>query len=329
MKQPLALAATCALAAASALPLAISWHVRRPLPEGIAGGAGGYLDHTLLYAGGTTWRNGQKIWLASVHRYNPAQDAWQESTALPEALAYGPAVTGSDYVEILGGMTGSGPSLKCWRLHKGETTWRHTGDLPRPAALGRAEMLLGRTYVFGGCPDVADLSGCSDSVLVRTENGDWQSTAKLSSGPMALSASSSAGDRVYLFGGCAPVGAGAIRNSSESWSFTPSTGTWRKLRPLPAATRALAAIRLDSRRLLLSGGYYASQDEAKLHGPEFGFSKAVWIYHIDRDEYEPVASLPDAVAGIELIAGEGRYFAAGGEDRARNRSRALLQLRLH
>ena len=327
MKQPWTLAATCALAAA--VPLTIQWQVRQPLPEGVAGGVGGYLDHTLLYAGGTTWRNGRKVWLASVHRYNPAQDAWLDSTPLPEALAYGPAVTGSDYFEILGGMTGSGPSLKCWRLHKGETAWRYTGELPLPAALGRAETLLGGTYIFGGCPDVADLSGCSDSVLVRTENGNWQSAAKLPSGPVALSASSSSGDQVYLFGGCAPTGTGAIRNTSESWSFTPSTGTWRKLRPLPTATRSLSAIRLDSRAILLAGGYNASQDEAKLHGPEFGFSKAVWIYHTDRDEYEPVAALPEAVAGMEFVKAGKRIFATGGEDKARSRSRALLELLLH
>lgn len=328
MKPSLTLAASCALAAAAAVPFPISWQVRRPLPFGIAGGVAAYLDNALIYAGGTTWRGGEKIWLASVHRYDVAQDAWSESTDLPEALAYGPSVGSGDAVEIFGGMTGSGPSFKCWRLRKGETVWQHTGDVPAATALGRAATIRGRTYLFGGCPDVADLSGCSDSVKVRSEKGVWETMSKFPSGPIALAASAVIDDYVYLFGGCASTGPGTIHNLDEGWKFAPAEGRWHKLRSLPMAIRALSATGLDDERILLAGGYYGSQDEAKLHGPEYGFSKAVWIYHIRRDEYEPVTALPEAVAGLEITQGHRQIFLIGGEDRARSRSRSMLEARL-
>lgn len=328
MKPSLTVAATCALAAAAAAPLSFSWQAREPLPFGMAGGVGAFLDNAVVYAGGTTWHQGQKVWLASVFRYDAAQDVWRESTALPEALAYGPSVAREDELEIFGGMTGTGPSLKCWRLRSGETVWQHSGNLPAASALGRAARINGRVYIFGGCADVADLSSCADSVTVRTENGLWQTSSKFPSGPVALMASAVAGREAYLFGGCAPSGPGSIRNLDESWRFTPLGGRWHKLRPLPVAVRAVSATLLDGQRILVAGGYHASQSEAKLHGPEYGFSKAVWIYHIDRDEYEPVTPLPEAAAGVELVSAHGRIFAVGGEDKARGRLRAFQELRI-
>ncbi len=303
------LTAACAFAAASA---AISWRDRRAMPEGVAGGAIAAFHGEILYAGGTTWRDGVKLWLAETRRYSIAADSWKAGPALPEALAYGAYCASSgDVLEILGGANEKGVSRRCWRLDRGASEWRSSGALPVDSVLSSAQMVAGGVYLFGGCPDVADLSHCSAAVWRRDRKGTWAEVSKLPEVPVALSATAAVGDRIYLFGGCTPTGPGTLRNLDGAHEFQTASGRWRKLRPLPTAARAMSAVTLDDHRILLAGGYAASQDDAKAHAPDFGFSAAAWIYHIESDQFESVAPLPFPVAGMELLAVDGKVFWGG------------------
>jgi N-acetylneuraminic acid mutarotase len=317
------LTAACAFAAASG---AISWRDRRAMPEGVAGGAIAAFHGEILYAGGTTWRDGVKHWLAETRRYNIAADSWEAGPALPEALAYGAHCSHpGDAFEILGGMNEKGVSRKCWRLERGSSEWRSSGELPVDSVLASSQMVTGSVYLFGGCPDVADLSHCGAAVWRRDRKGIWAEVSKIPEAPVALSATAVVRDRIYLFGGCTPMGPGTLRNLNGANEFNTASGHWRKLRPLPSAARAMSAVTLDDHRILLAGGYTASQDDAKAHGPDFGFSAAAWIYHIDSDQFESVAPLPFPVAGMELLASDGKVFGAGGEHRMRGRTPRLLE----
>ncbi len=324
MNRSLTMAATCALAAASTA----TWHTKHPLPEGIAGGTAGLFRESPIYAGGTTWRDGHKLWLTTVHRYDAARDTWAAMPPLPEPLAYGPYAITDSGPEIFGGANETGASWNCWRLHRSAGRWEPSGRLPYPSALGRVAAIGKRVYLFGGCPDTADLTGCTDSIAMRDEQGLWSAAGKLPSGPIALAASAVLGEDVYLFGGCAPQGPGKIHNLTQAWRFHTATHQWQALQPLPAATRGIAAIALDRTHILLAGGYTATQDEAKLHGPEFGFTPAALLYDTARDRYTTIAPLPIAAAGIELVRAHRKIFGIGGEDKARSRSALLMELQL-
>jgi N-acetylneuraminic acid mutarotase len=319
------LTAACAFAAACG---AISWRDRRAMPEGVAGGAIAAFHGEILYAGGTSWRDGVKHWLAETRRYSIAADSWEAGPALPEVLAYGAYVRSGDVLEILGGMNEKGVSRKCWRLDRGASEWRSSGALPVDSVLSSAQMVAGIVYLFGGCPDVADLSQCSAAVWRRNRKGTWAEVSKIPEVPVALSATAVVGDRIYLFGGCTPTGPGTIRNLDGAHEFQTASGHWRMLRSLPSAARAMSAVALDDHRILVAGGYAASQDDAKSEGPDFGFSAAAWVYHIDNDQFESVAPLPFPVAGMELVAIDGKMFGAGGEHRMRGRTPRLIEASL-
>jgi N-acetylneuraminic acid mutarotase len=222
-------------------------------------------------------------------------------------------------------MNGNGVSRKCWRLDRGASTWVQSGSLSEDSLLAGAQSIPGNVYLFGGCPDVADLSRCSNAVLQRDTKGKWKQVSTIPEGPAAIAAIASLGDHIYMFGGCAPTAPGTLRNLDRAYRYATSTGQWQRLRPLPLAVRSMSAVALNDSLILLAGGYTASQDDAKKHGSDYGFTAAAWIYDTERDTYEPAASLPFPVAGMEIVMHRTTVFGFGGENRMRGRSNRFLE----
>ena len=292
---------------------AIVWHDRRPVPEGVSGGALAVVANKLVYAGGTTWRSQRKIWLTETFFYDLQGDNWSKGPALPEPLAYGARLRTEHSLEVLGGMNESGPSRKCWRLNAGEHAWTASGTLPAASVFAKAEIAGGQAYLFGGCAN-AELSGCGDSVLRRDKAGTWGKVSTMRQGPVALSAIAVIREQIYLFGGCSAGASGGARNREEAYRFDPLTNRWTALHPLPVAIRGISAAPLDQRYILLAGGYDAG-----------GFSAAVYRYDTEGDEYTTVAPLPFPVMGMEVLARGKAIWGVGGEDKNRSRTPRVIE----
>lgn len=317
------LAAGAALAAAAASGR-IAWRDLPPLPLGVAGGAIGALEGgKVVYAGGTTWLNGVKHWLPDVRVYDPAGNSWRVGPELPEALAYGGQVSSPYGLEVLGGLTQDGPSRNCWRWDGKLVRWSNAGVLPQDSVLSRVERIANADYLFGGCSDAAVPMHCSSLVWKRAAGGTWERAGEMPDGAVALRATAVLDGRVYLFGGCSEVSKSVV-NRDHAYRYDPATGEWRKLKPLPAAARGIAAASLGAGRILLAGGYSASGGRASKSGPEFGFWSDVWVYDAGSDLYQRATSLPFAVSGMGILAHDGMILAIGGEDRMRGRSRRFL-----
>ncbi len=302
----------------------LNWTDRQAMPTPVAGGIVAQLDGQLAYAGGTTWKDGVKLWLRDVVLFDPAKNQWTPGPSLPQALAYGAALRLEDGLEVLGGSDGQTTSLESWRLSKADGTWQSTGSAPAGTLFGRAEAIGQRAYLFGGCADVADLTQCTDTVYVRDTNSQWKQISSLPQGAVAMPAATKAGGRVYLFGGCSMKTAGALVNRDDAYAFEAGTRKWTRLKPLPKANRGMTALLLDDRHILLAGGYTATLAEAAGKPGDFGFAAEVWIYDIQTDSYTAATPLPFAAAGVELLAHSQTVYALGGEQRMKGRSNRLL-----
>jgi hypothetical protein len=297
------------------------------MPTPAAGGAAAFLGSRLVYAGGATWEGGTKQWLKRVQVYDPASDAWTDGPALPTALGYGAYLRTADALEILGGNDGERTHRECWRLEVSAKQWQRSGAAPTDTLFGRAEAIAGRTYLFGGCSEITDLTRCTDAVFVR-EATEWRRISSLPQGKVAMPAAAQVRGRVYFFGGCSMLEPGKLFNRDEAYSFDPAGGAWRKLRSLPKANRGLTAVAVNDRYILLYGGYSATQQEAAGQGPEFGFTRAAFAYDVENDSYLNLGSGPLAAAGVELLYRDGTLFALGGEQRMRGRSERLMTARV-
>ena len=287
---------------------AIMWHDRRPLPEGVSGGAFAVIADRLVYAGGTTWRNQAKLWLRETSFYDLDNDSWSEGPALPEALAYGAYLRTGRSLELLGGINEHGASRRCWRLNAGEREWAASGMLPAAGVFAKAAIVRESAYLFGGCA-TAELGGCSNSILRRDTAGTWEKVSEMPQGPVAIFAIAAIRDHIYLFGGCSTVSSGGVRNRDEAYRFDSLTNRWTALHLLPTAIRGMSAVAIDERYILLAGGYDAR-----------GFSAAAYRYDTEADRYTAVASLPFPVMGMEMLARGRAIWGVGGEDKNRSRT---------
>ena len=292
----------------------LTWHDKHPLPEGRSGGAMGLIGNKLVYAGGTTWRNGVKTWLDSSPSYDFERDAWTDGQRLPEPLAYGAYLAGRDSLEIFGGANESGSSRKCWRLQAGERTWKQSGVLPADGVLAKAVSMHGRVYLFGGSANAADLKHLSNAVFRRDESGVWKQISEMPQGRVAMPAAVAVGDSIYLFGGCSASPSGGVLNRNEAYRFNSHTNEWAALHSLPAAIRGLSAVAVDNRYILVAGGY-----------TESGFSSAVYLYDIQDGQYRPAAPLPLPVMGMQLLMRGQAIWGIGGEDKNRGRTARVLE----
>jgi len=316
-------AATLLAASTGMAMFNLNWTGRHAMPTPVAGGAAGFVGERLVYAGGTTWKNGVKQWLRDVQLYDPKKDFWTPGPALPRPFGYGTCARSGQAIEILGGSDGDATYRDCWRLTAGAQSWQSSGTAPGDTLLGRAAVVGGRTYLFGGCSDVADLSRCSDAVYRREPEGEWQRISTLPHGAVAMPAAAVAGGRIYLFGGCSMPAPGNLVNRDDALSFDPATGGWRRLRSLPSANRGISAAVVDDRYIVLYGGYTATQQQAAGKPAGFGFTASVLIYDVAADSYHEAAPAPEAAAGVEILYHGGAIFAAGGEQRMRERSDRL------
>jgi len=307
---------TALLLLAMASRMTLVWTERKSMARPEAGGAAGFLDGELVIAGGTNWDGDTKLWLKDVQIYEPRQNAWRSGPALPVPLAYGPFINFSDGLEILGGTDGRQVHRQSWKLDRSKSKWRSTGTLPADALLSRAARVGDSVFILGGCPDVADLAACSDSVWRRDDGGPWRRVSSLPGGPLALTAIAVARDRIYVFGGCA-MPAGVLANRSAAYSYDPQTNAWATVRALPKANRGASAVAIDDRSILIFGGYTASS-----------FSADVLLYDIATDTYTPATPMPLPVLGIEFVMNGQTLYGAGGEDRMRGRSARLIEGRI-
>jgi N-acetylneuraminic acid mutarotase len=265
-------------------------------------------DGALVIAGGTSWVDGVKHWLRDVQIYDVRRDGWSAGPLLPEPLAYGPSAQVDGRLEIYGGSDGVRVSRRIWTLDASLTRWRVAGEAPAALLLGRAARAGRRVFLFGGCTDVADLTGCSDIVWMREDAGEWRQVARLPGGPVALSAAAVLDGRVYLFGGCSMAAPGKLINRVEAWSFDAQNFAWRRLRDLPHAMRGHTAATAAG-KVFLFGGYTAD-----------GFTAEVFSYNAGRDSYTAASPMPVAMTSIDFFFYRGAFWGAGGEDRMRSRS---------
>ena len=321
---------TALLLLAMAPVMTLVWTERKSMPRPEAGGAAGFLDGELVIAGGAAWDGGTKVWLKDVQIYGPRQNAWRSGPALPVPLAYGPFVHSGDGLEIFGGTDGRQVHRESLKLDSSKSKWHATGTVPADVLLGRAARIGDSVFLLGGCPDVADLAGCSDSVWRRDGGGAWRRVSSLPGGPLALTAIAVARNRIYVFGGCAMPAAGpaALVNRSAAYSYDPQANAWAMLRALPHANRGASAVAIDDRSILFFGGYTASPQEAAGKSAAFGFSADVLAYDIATDTYKPATPMPVALLGVEFVMSGRTLYGAGGEDRMRGRSARLLEGRL-
>lgn len=318
-----------ARAGAQAPDRAFVWRSGTALPVPCGGHAVAVLDGRVLSAGGTTWQEGQKRWLSEVNAYDPVQNRWHRLGVLPEPVGYAVAVGDGTALYLLGGASGTTTLRHCWRVRSTPQGLAvdPLPDLPEPrvfAAGGR----IGRTlYLVGGASDVSNLGTATASLftldLNRIQDG-WRPLAPLPGFPRATHAAVTAGNSLFLFGGCHLDDKGVLRNLADAYRYDPQAATWERLPDMPAANRALTALDISDHEVALFGGFTATEEECAGKGDAFGFTADVIHYDATARTYYLAGKLPTPIADAKPARCGEELFLLGGEPAKRQRAGSVL-----
>lgn len=303
----------------------MQWQPLAPMPVAAAGGHFAAFESKIVYAGGATWQDGVKRIMTETQVYDAGTGHWTAGPELPEPLAYGAFSHTRRGLEVYGGVGAEHASHKCWLLDSASGAWRPCSGNAGDTVLATSQAVGNTVLIFGGCPNVTDLAKCGSSVRRKDRDGSWTKVSELPQGPVSLMASAVLNGSVYLFGGASMTDAAGLENRADAYRFDAATLRWTRLRALPRAARGMTAVTLDSRYILVGGGYVASVAEAAGKSADFGFSAAAYLYDTVQDQYHATTPMPVAAAGLALLESRGALLAIGGEDRMRARSAKVFR----
>lgn len=294
------------------------------MPVAVAGHAAAPVQAQILVAGGTTWENGEKLWLRQVWTYDAKADRWEERGMLPRPTAYAVGIAGDNLLYLVGGSDGQRALRECYglRIERGHLRFETLPSLPEGRVYAAGARIGRWLYVVGGTRHPDRLEEATSTLLAlnleRIEGG-WQTLAPLPGPARFNCAAASCGGALYVFGGAYLARPGTVENLSDAWCFDPKAKRWEHLPKAPFAARGWTAIAGDAHTLLLFGGYTASAKESEGKPDHFGFTDRILRYHTVQRTYDEVGRLPCPTIGAVPALLEGTLFLFGGEPAKRQR----------
>ena len=194
----------------------------------------------------------------------------------------------------------------------------------------------GAIYIAGGSEgDPTQTGGSSRAASIlafnpRKSGGGWRQVATLPGLAAEWQMGTSCGNRLYLMGGLvtsAETDKGYLPQS-EAIAFDVARSEWKRLRPLPTPMGSGAAVAIDAKFILMTGGFgqavpgAASPDrKARTY-----FTGECLLYDIESDSYQFLTSAKMPVADQGFVYLNKKLFLIGGEDAPYQTRTDLVQI---
>jgi len=202
------------------------WMEAAPRPLALANVQATALASGILVPGGC---NAEGAPVATVHRYAPEDDVWDEVAPLPEPLCAYALTTYEDDAYVLGGWNGRTYRAVAYRYDADDDVWIELLSPAEARGFGAAAALGNRVFYVGGY-DGGERATCE---VYAPEEGRWDVCASLLQprGGLGLTA---LGGQLFAVGGGweGYLGFNERYNLKEdSWTVTgtPLVGEWRNL----------------------------------------------------------------------------------------------------
>jgi hypothetical protein len=291
------------------------WRALAPMPMENGNFACGVFEGDIVVAGGITWRNGGKIWLDGIWRFEAGKNMWSESGTLPQPIAYSAYGQTARGLHFVGGgsaadrLRGSGWLDDQFQFHR-------LGDVPEPLFLSGGVVVGDKLYVVGGAADAANLEAATDIFYsVDLGTGQVEKLAKFPGGKVVVPAVAALDGHIYVFAGAAPDPTNKqTLNRDDAFAYSIAKAQWKRIASFPLAVRGLASCVLDDRHILVAGGYRED------------FCDDAFIYDMHKNCYYKTMPLPYQ-AMVHLVRAGDVLYCLGGEDRMRGRSSRFYRMR--
>ena len=277
---------------------------------------------------GTRWEpanDGPKIkqWLSAVSMLEAGSSRWRSlpDYPLPAGYAFAAGVAGKLYVTGGRGASRGNAETYVLDLSRPDPQWQPGPPLPEPRWEPVGAAIGGILYIAGG--STGDLSRADGPRLapqvlaLDTGNPDagWKRVAELPNPQIMYPVCAACGGRLFFFGGAvATPDPPNVRPVDEAYAYDLAGGTWKTIRPLPAAAYSGAALALDDRRILIAGGGTAVPALLTPDGKaRLLTGSECFLYDTVSDSYSRLQPLPEGVCDQGLVLLKGEVYCIGGE----------------
>ncbi|MEZ5344950.1 MAG: kelch repeat-containing protein [Pyrinomonadaceae bacterium] len=276
---------------------------------------GGYFaawhDGGLWIAGGSYWKDGEKLWTNEASFYDPEKGCWTSAKPLPKSFGYGVTAGIGKDLFILGGVDGTGSLNKdVYRLRSDK--WEKIGESPSGFIYAAYAAISKKIYVFGGSVSPSDVTKAMDTVWIYdTGSNKWKQSKPFPGAPRQIFSAAAIGDQIYFFGGITQKPGEKYHNLDDAFRFDTKTESWKRLANMPVAMRAHWTVS-GGGSIYLIGGYAD------------GGLDSVYRYSPSEDSYELVSRLPQPLMDTKFLFNDGKFYGAGGEDDLMSRFGGLV-----
>ena len=224
--------------------------------------------------------------------YLPKRNRWRALPDLPVASNHAMAASAGGKLYVVGGYGGTQPFLRTTLEFDGKR-WRRLAPLPQGRAAAAAAIVDGKLYVVGG---VAPTGLAEMAYVLDLQTGTWATIPGPS--PREHLAAIAAAGRVYALGG--RLG-GVDSNLATFEAYTPATGRWETLAPIPEA-RGGSGLAIADGLLVSVGG----------EGPDNTTIGTVYGYDLAGGSWRRLPDLPTPRHGLAVVGIRGKVYAIGG-----------------
>jgi N-acetylneuraminic acid mutarotase len=156
------------------------------------------------------------------------------------------------------------------------------------------------------CIALAGLVASAQSEVTDWQ-GTWMEKSPMPGGPRSDFPAVVVNDKVYVFGGAAPVGmmVPGIYGMRQTEEYDPATDRWRERAPMPRGLHHIEGVALDG-KIYTVGGFtaraHASPDDA------------VFEYNPATDSWRTLPPLKSKRGAVAIAAADGKIHAIGGRE---------------
>jgi len=283
-------------------PATNAWTTRAPMLTRRDQVASGVVNGKLYVAGGHV--NGSAPAIGTLEEYDPTTNAWATRASMPfptQALDSAVAVGGKLFVA--GGYTMSERFVARLQVYDAASnSWSIKASMPTARGWASCVELNGRVFVLGGVTVVGGSDVATDVVESYDPATDtWRAEPSLPSARHGTAAAVVDGV-LYAAGGYS--GSATLTTTD---AFTPASGAWTMVAPLPGLPRAsLAAIGVGNTLFVCGGGTHS--------GGVFDNVPDLYAFDTGAGTWTQKASAPRKRTSFGMCAVNGVLYAVGNSE---------------
>lgn len=321
--------------------------------EGVSAGYAGIIADKLIFAGGCNFpekpaaEGGKKRFYKGIYTAEISGNTelkWHKAGELPEASAYGVAVTYQNVLIIAGGNNGQSAMNKVFKISLTQNSLAKTESLPNlPVNLDNmAGAVLNDVFYIAGGNANGKPSNRFYALQLKNLKEGWQLIGNFPGVARVQPVMVAAGNQLFIWGGFSPAtGKRNPQVAQTGLCFSPESGKWKTVKAptdknkKPLLMAGAGGVTLNDNEILVAGGVNhdifraALLREAKLKGEKaakkskkyllqpaswYKFNAEALLYKIDTEEWFPLAENERiARAGAAIVKHQNRIFYIQGE----------------